>query len=409
MACAWDDLPAVPPPTKLMDELQERRHPTQQSANSSGDMDGIIDEIRRRLDKCSADICALQSKQDDMFSQQQISFKKRQDELDVKHRNQIDCISDRIFDAEKQLSEAQKRQDEALRAANAAFENERENLMSVIGQVNRNFDHLTSELANNSSEVKGMELKMDMLERTLEAQTQDLQVLQSQESDMGIVNASVQRLEQLLQSQQAHSSRLESGLHDQKLILERVAPECSDCATRLRALSGQVTELEATVTGTESSLSMVLQKLVEQERTWSSDTSRRAGANASESRANVVQSPPAPPFAPFGTDGRLHDEIGFDNTRQGPNSVDAVNFAWAASQQGKMTIPRRANSEQPMSDLHSRAPRQSAAWDEIDMQPRQQQDMWGSLPGLSVEPLGQLGGHLMGPDASALPNFGLRL
>jgi predicted nucleic acid-binding Zn-ribbon protein len=419
-----DDLPPVPPPTKLADELPERRHPLPQNHTSSGGyagMEGVMDEIRRRLDKCFAEICMLQTKQDDLWSMVGATSKKR-DELDTKHRNQIDCISDRIFDAEKQLSEAQKWQDEALRAANTAFQHERENLMSVIDQVNCNFDHLKGELANCSSEIKGMEMKILeqfsigghfaiepvwMKLNSLSGDVSQLHMRFDTLGDQADLQQNVQELADLLQNQQARTSCLESCIQEQKMHIDRtvnpVAAECADSRNRLRHLGEQVEGVRGTfsdmlnrVSSTETLLGVVLQKMAEQDE---------QAARGSRASAPEMRGPLCPPFAmPFARDERSDDS--------GQESADVVNFAWSGPQQGKgnVNMPRRPAPEHQLHDVLEGHPRQAAAWDEVALPSHPlEQELWGSPNPPRMDQRGRRSQHFVVPDASALPNVALRL
>lgn len=112
-------------------------------------------------------------------------LRKRQDVLEQKHqdveavrRGQLDCLSERIYEAEKMQRQVQERTDDAIEKARAAFqktasdmEHERINLMSVITQVNQNFEHLSREMAGVSDIVGRTQqdlihLQQDVAERS---------------------------------------------------------------------------------------------------------------------------------------------------------------------------------------------------------------------------------------------------
>lgn len=116
----------------------------------------------------------------------ELSFlRKRQDVLEQKHqdveavrRGQLDCLSERVYEAEKMQRQVQERTDDAIEKARAAFqktasdmEHERINLMSVITQVNQNFEHLSREMAGVSDLVGRTQqdlihLQQDVAERS---------------------------------------------------------------------------------------------------------------------------------------------------------------------------------------------------------------------------------------------------
>eukprot|EP00913_Durusdinium_trenchii_P034858 g32606.t1 len=93
-----------------------------------------------------------------------LQLKKRQEAMEQKHldveairRGQLDCLSERVYEAEKTQRQVQERTDDAIEKARAAFqktasdmEHERANLMCVINQVNQNFEHLSREMAQLS-------------------------------------------------------------------------------------------------------------------------------------------------------------------------------------------------------------------------------------------------------------------
>lgn len=112
-------------------------------------------------------------------------LRKRQDVLEQKHqdveavrRGQLDCLSERVYEAEKMQRQVQERTDDAIEKARAAFqktasdmEHERINLMSVITQVNQNFEHLSREMAGVSDIVGRTQqdlihLQQDVAERS---------------------------------------------------------------------------------------------------------------------------------------------------------------------------------------------------------------------------------------------------
>jgi len=171
----------------------------------SGDTECRFADIMERLEECSNSVKELQRKQD--YDTNKI------EEADTVRRNQIQCISNRVFEAEKQLSESSQLQDDAIAKAQAVFtkhaeevEQERQNLMSVIGQVNRNFEHLSGEIAQHGNASKGVQHQMMQLEMTSEQTSRDVESLshelRNQSSFVSAVNSSMAGFQQELQDLQ---------------------------------------------------------------------------------------------------------------------------------------------------------------------------------------------------------------
>ncbi|CAJ1363728.1 unnamed protein product [Effrenium voratum] len=107
----------------------------------------------------------------------------RMDDQEAVRRGQLDCLSERIYQAEKTQRQVQERTDDAIEKARGAFqktasdmEHERANLMCVITQVNTNFEHLSRELSQLSDHVTRtqqdlLQLQQEVAERCLEDKT----------------------------------------------------------------------------------------------------------------------------------------------------------------------------------------------------------------------------------------------
>ncbi|CAK9085518.1 unnamed protein product [Durusdinium trenchii] len=119
-----------------------------------------------------------------------LQLKKRQEAMEQKHldveairRGQLDCLSERVYEAEKTQRQVQERTDDAIEKARAAFqktasdmEHERANLMCVINQVNQNFEHLSREMAQLSDHVTRtqqdlLQLQQEVAERCVDDAT----------------------------------------------------------------------------------------------------------------------------------------------------------------------------------------------------------------------------------------------
>eukprot|EP00931_Biecheleriopsis_adriatica_P089898 TRINITY_DN63970_c0_g1_i1.p1 TRINITY_DN63970_c0_g1~~TRINITY_DN63970_c0_g1_i1.p1 ORF type:complete len:380 (+),score=81.09 TRINITY_DN63970_c0_g1_i1:130-1140(+) len=119
--------------------------------NSSNDVSMLLPRIK-----------ALEEEVAKLSKQQEVASQKI-DEAETIHRGQLDCISERVFEAEKMQRMVQERTDDAIEKAAAAFqktasnmEQERSNLMSVISQANKNFNHLSSELEQLTDRINHM-------------------------------------------------------------------------------------------------------------------------------------------------------------------------------------------------------------------------------------------------------------
>lgn len=246
----WEEVlgPSGPPPTKLVDDLQGQRPSSNENSNSSGtggssDLDRKIAGILERFDDSAQSIENLQRKQDEMaakFGQ----FCQKQDEADLVRRKQIDCISTRVFEAEKQLSESHHLQDDAIAKANAVFEKhagqveqERQNLMSVIGQVNRNFEHLSGEIAQHGNIAKGsqqdfMKMQMDF-ESLNENHSQLWLELRSQSSAESCVQPTLAALKQALHELQAQVDHVVAEQEKVSVTLCNQQEELTDVHARV--------------------------------------------------------------------------------------------------------------------------------------------------------------------------------
>lgn len=155
------------------DALAHIQQPSEHAAQvASADRDHqplaslILEDMQHQLDRLLAEVARLTRRQDYMG--------QKHEEAEVVHRGQIDCISERIYQAEKNLRQTEERQDDAIAKAGTAFqkhacdmEQERQNLMCVITQVNQNFDHLSSEIGLHTGSIRSLQDNSVQLEQAL--------------------------------------------------------------------------------------------------------------------------------------------------------------------------------------------------------------------------------------------------
>lgn len=115
-----------------------------------------LDDVILRLSTCCADIDGLRRKLDQVV--------QKQEDADSVHRGQLDCISERIFEAERNLRQAEERQDDAIEKASATFQKQSNNLMHVINQVNRNFEHLSEQIQQQGVTITAFEQTLTQLQ-----------------------------------------------------------------------------------------------------------------------------------------------------------------------------------------------------------------------------------------------------
>eukprot|EP00440_Ansanella_granifera_P058892 gb/GFBE01063835.1/.p1 GENE.gb/GFBE01063835.1/~~gb/GFBE01063835.1/.p1 ORF type:complete len:454 (+),score=89.07 gb/GFBE01063835.1/:1-1362(+) len=157
-----------------------------------------LSALLRRVEVVEEEIAQVRKRQEQAI--------QKQEDAEVVRRGQLECLSERVYEAEKTQRQVQERTDTAIEKARAAFqktsadlEQERTNLMSVITQVNQNFEHLSGELAALSSNV-----------------TQELAQLQeaiSQQARDGIPHDLVQ-----MEEQQAN---FQARVHQQMMDMQR--------------------------------------------------------------------------------------------------------------------------------------------------------------------------------------------
>lgn len=155
-----------------------------------------------RLDRMLEDVETLRRKQD--------WIGRRHDEAESTHRGQLDCVSERLYNAEKELRQVQKMQDDAVEKANAAFQKhsnevlqDRQHMTSAISQVNQNFEQVSSEMVHNSAVVKAGQLSVGQMQADLEQLSYNLMghgsTAMALQQDVGGLHATAQEQHQQIQ------------------------------------------------------------------------------------------------------------------------------------------------------------------------------------------------------------------
>lgn len=190
-----------------------------------------IEDVVKRLEVCFADIEALKKKQDVLV--------QKHEDADSVRRGQVDCISERIFEAERHLRQAEERQDDAIEKASATFQKQSTNLMHVISQVNRNFEHLSEQIEQQKASMSGFEQSFLQLQAQVAQATRDART-----AALGAESAAqdLSQLERGVQQQQQEQQALRDAL-----LLTTPHSQFAEAEARQRGLSEQFEALRGLV------------------------------------------------------------------------------------------------------------------------------------------------------------------
>mmetsp|Transcript_76370 Transcript_76370/g.181626 ORF Transcript_76370/g.181626 Transcript_76370/m.181626 type:complete len:439 (-) Transcript_76370:189-1505(-) len=223
---------------------------SEQRAEYHTHMDNIqltMNSILARLDGYTADIESLQQKQE--------RLSQLYEKGEAAHRAQLECVTERVYKAEKDLHEAQQRQEDAIEKASAAFKKhawdvmqDRQHLMMAIDQVNKNFAEVTCTIADNNNEVKVMQTTLAQFSMELD------QVSQAVYNNSGSVQTTQQQLEQLQYTVQAvHDTVVQMTPQSQFVEVgsaqRALAEQCNELQTRMQEIMGELTEDDAEFQG----------------------------------------------------------------------------------------------------------------------------------------------------------------
>mmetsp|Transcript_32758 Transcript_32758/g.101550 ORF Transcript_32758/g.101550 Transcript_32758/m.101550 type:complete len:464 (-) Transcript_32758:90-1481(-) len=212
------------------------------------------EDMARVLDACMASIEELRRKQEQMV--------QRQEAADSVRRGQLDCMSERIFEAEKNLRQAEERQHDAIEKASATFqkhasdvEQERQNLMCVIGQVNQNFEHVSSEIARHGFTIGSLEQNIAQIQGSITQANMDLRgSLISLGHDVAVLDQALQdhqqsgelqHLQHTIQSHQEQMKDMQANIqvmHDAVMRFTQVEVRQRDFADRLAEIENVICE-----------------------------------------------------------------------------------------------------------------------------------------------------------------------
>mmetsp|Transcript_30534 Transcript_30534/g.84252 ORF Transcript_30534/g.84252 Transcript_30534/m.84252 type:complete len:532 (-) Transcript_30534:117-1712(-) len=227
------------------------------------------EDMANMLDTCLAEIEALKRKHDLMI--------QKQEGADSVRRGQLDCISERIYQAEKDLRQAQQRQDDAIEKASATFqkhacdvEQERQNLMCVINQVNQNFEHLSSEIAQHGVTMNALEQNMMQLQGTVSQSNVDSRnAVMNLGHEMAVLERAVQQqqqrsselqlLEHTVQQQQQQIKDLQTSVQ----AMHDAMVHFTEADVRQQALADQFTDLQGLFNDSQAQQQALLGQLSE--------------------------------------------------------------------------------------------------------------------------------------------------
>jgi len=153
-------------------------------------------------------------------------------------RGQLDCISERIYLAERNLRQAEERQDEAIEKASATFQKQSSNLMHVINQVNSNFEHLSQQIATHGGTLSQVSAESRSASMAVESLSQDFAAFDKKKGSSGDG-----------QAQEHAISELQIGLQALRESVVRMTPhtQFSEAEARQRSLSDRLDALQKLV------------------------------------------------------------------------------------------------------------------------------------------------------------------
>ncbi|CAE8733394.1 unnamed protein product [Polarella glacialis] len=181
--------------------------------------------LLERFQALEAEVSTLKKRQD--------QWAEKSDDSDAVRRGQLDCFSERLFQAEKTLRLTEERSDDAIEKARAAFmktssdmEQERSNLMCVITQVNQNFEHLSGELAQLTDTVTCIRQEL--------TQTQQVVAQLDSHSELVALSNEVAHLEEQ-QSEQGHEfERVERAMTGHMMDMKQQQKDVMELRNEVR-------------------------------------------------------------------------------------------------------------------------------------------------------------------------------
>merc|ERR1719316_1617583 len=176
-------------------------------------------ELEQLVRACCADLAAFKRKQGQLA--------KRQEDAVEQTRGQVASVSERVFGLERQVREGELERREAIDKANAVFqkhsaevernkqesERDRQTLMSTMAQVNKNFQCVSAERAQQKAEQGASTIAMQQ---------------------------KIVALEGLLQPQRAQIAEMSNTLQALRMSLMHTTPQTSfaEAEARHRQLAG---------------------------------------------------------------------------------------------------------------------------------------------------------------------------
>lgn len=212
------------------------------------------------------------------------SLVQKQEDADVVRRGQLDCISERIYQAEKNLRHSEETQHDAIEKASATFQKhardtaqDRQNLHRVIDQVNQNFEQVSSEIATNTQTVGTFEQAIQQMQATVEQMSHDVRTcsasVASLSHDFSALESEVQEIQLRFQESQIleHTvQRQQLQINDTQVTVQamhdavmQMTPQTqfAEAEVRNRGFSDQIEELRAFHNNISEQFSQITQQI----------------------------------------------------------------------------------------------------------------------------------------------------
>lgn len=197
-------------------------------------------DFSRQVEQYRAELDVLQRKQEQMD--------KRQKDADEVRRGQLDSLSERIYQVEKDLSAAKQQQEEAIDKANAAFQmhsyevqRDRQALMNLIGQINDKFEDVRQELSQQGMAVQATQQSFADLQQELQTTMWDTR---GDQAAMASLRQDVTWLQQKVNEQQDSLNEAQMSAEAAEELDSTHTEKFSEMSDKLRTLSGRMSETE---------------------------------------------------------------------------------------------------------------------------------------------------------------------
>jgi len=144
---------------------------SQCDCSSLGTIGDELTQVQTTLRTCLLDIETLRG--------QQALIICKHEESDELRRGQIDCISERVFQTERELHRATQKQQDAIEKANAAFharsfeaQQDRQHVANTVAHINKNLEQISQSVLNDTASLTALQHDVAMLRHTTQEQQQ---------------------------------------------------------------------------------------------------------------------------------------------------------------------------------------------------------------------------------------------